>query len=413
MIIIGWEEVDYERYLGFFGVQPGPNAQAAAVRLYQQSIVSILAGLLGMIFCISATSFFVPRMLERGSADISFSKPVSRVRLLLARYFAGILFVTLLALFLVGGTYLGLTLRSGYHDPGFLWSGLTLVYLFAILHSVSTMIGVITRSTVAAILVTILFFWFNGCIQQGWITYEYIQQKEVASALRGVEDLPPGLVIDVEDGPENEKQAEASEFFRKLFFALKVLHYIGPKTTDAGFISTKFLAAIRTDELLDEQGKLTVEAVPAGFERTSDNQVNLAETPGTWTYSLDGRELGRVELSRRSRTPPGQERRLSGRRAARAYVEELAPDALLSVPVEDSGGVDRTLATFLHWKERGPEGTRARQRVFFTFGDWLFELDATFDPEAVDDTEPTAETRAFIKEFKFARDVESLGQNEW
>jgi len=419
VVFFGWSELRYDQFFSFFGQAPGQNFQVAAIHMIQKVIVSVLAGLLGMIFCISATSFFIPRMLERGSADIAFSKPLSRLRLLLARYFSGVLFVTLLASFLIGGIYLGVLVGSGYNDPGFLWSAVTLVYLFAILHAVSTMIGVLTRSTVASILVTIMFFWFNGCIQQNWILYEYVQQKEIAEVLRGVEDLPPGIVPELPDeegGEDDSEEKESSEFIKALVRTLKLLHYTGPKTTDASYISSKLLAVLRVDVLTDEEGRLTIEEIPSGysFAESTRTEVDLDEQPVTWALERNGEERGRVELRRRPRAWPALDgRRVSSRRAAKAFIAELDSARIDGETSEGTGAVDRTLAIFVEWTEGAPEGPRVHQAAFFTFGDWLYQLEAAFDPELVEDEDPGHQLRAFVSGFKLARDEEFLGQDEW
>src|SRR5262249_37527543 len=161
-ILYGLSSIKYEDMLKFLhrgGDRPIEldgrmlaEMQAAYIQGIQSLLVEKLTGEWGLCLCLAATSFFMPRMLEKGAADILFSNAVSRARLMLSRYFAGLLFVGLLAALLVVGLYLAFLVTSGYNDTGFLWGALTLVYLFALLHAFSICVGVLTRSSVAAIL---------------------------------------------------------------------------------------------------------------------------------------------------------------------------------------------------------------------------------------------------------------------
>src|SRR5258706_5286091 len=189
VILYGVKTVPWEDIGWLVG---GLRNHALIVQRYQDIVVGGLAGTIGILFAIAATAFFVPRMLEKGAADVVFSRPVSRHVLLLARYCAGVLFVAILSTALVLGMHIGLLLVSGTSDPAFLWSVATIVYVYTLVHSVSLLMGVLTRSSVAAILMTILFFSFNGCIHQSWIGSEYYrEQQRLEQEEKAKEGAPP------------------------------------------------------------------------------------------------------------------------------------------------------------------------------------------------------------------------------
>ena len=91
-------------------------------------------------------------MIEKGAADVLFHKPLGRLTFYLSRYFAGLFFVGLLATLMAVGMYAGFLLVSGYHDPGILLAAPLLTYLFGLIYAVAMWVGVVTRSTVAAML---------------------------------------------------------------------------------------------------------------------------------------------------------------------------------------------------------------------------------------------------------------------
>jgi ABC-type transport system involved in multi-copper enzyme maturation permease subunit len=88
---------------------------------------------------------------------------VPRWRLFVFKYFGGLTFVALNALVLVGGTWLGISIGTGFVQWGYLLTGVTLVLLFAIVYSVSALAAVLFRSYVLSIVLSIVLpvgFWF-------------------------------------------------------------------------------------------------------------------------------------------------------------------------------------------------------------------------------------------------------------
>jgi ABC-type transport system involved in multi-copper enzyme maturation permease subunit len=198
---------------------PGPsgNLHLGLIEFIETTIADHLAGTIGLFLCLTATAFFMPRMLEKGTADVIFSKPISRLVLMLSRYAAGLIFVSLLAVGLVGGMHLGFSLVSGHSLPGFLWTIPTLVYTFAIMHAVSVMAGILTRSSVAAILLTMFFLMANGCVHFAW------EVKQVATDAEASGELGRQMDIDADDVPEP---------LRWIGGVLDAAHYAMPKLAD-------------------------------------------------------------------------------------------------------------------------------------------------------------------------------------
>lgn len=241
-ILFGWREYFYDEVFDFFGMPlpiGGPAQQQAAITFVQNLFVDYLAGSLGLIFCVGATAFFVPQLLERGFADSFFSKPVSRWRLLLSRYVASIFFIAILATFLVVGMHLGLQVASDFSDPGFLWSALTLVYTFALLSSFTVLFGTLTRSTTAALLLTLVAFGVTSGVHNGWILLWYTQNSPIQA--------------EIERAREEGRVGETADVFeRVLSRTLSTAHHVLPKTTDAKYITAKLRDRLVSER--DEEG---------------------------------------------------------------------------------------------------------------------------------------------------------------
>ena len=128
------------------------------ITLIQLGLAQNFVGFLGLLIAVIICAGFVPNMLQKGTLDLVLARPISREKLLLAKYLGGLWYVLLLTTFVVGGCWLGFVVGSGYSNPAFLSSIPALFGAFAVLHSVSTLMGVATRSTGVAAL-TALGVW--------------------------------------------------------------------------------------------------------------------------------------------------------------------------------------------------------------------------------------------------------------
>ena len=385
-LIFGWKHFEYDEFYGAFGMHV-PHVKDVHVSLIQGAqslIVQGLAGTAGILFCIAATAFFVPRMLERGAADTIFTKPISRPVLLSARYLAGLLFVGTLSFLLVLGIHAGLLLVSGYSDPGFLWSALTLVYVYALVQTVSVLIGVLTRSSVAAILGTLLFFSFNGCIHKIWTAKEW----GVSANAERVEGTPTPTA-----GIEGAK--EEKPFLVVLERLLDGMHYALPKTRDADVLVKKLRTVVtgKSIVLQDEGGNLIVDQDPKGFTRSDPSgSLDLLRTSAVWTSKTKDGPPDRISVSRRSRiverpragAKPDEKPRSSkqsSNQAATAFASSLeGQSGVVGEPNRKMASGHRSSWEVVRWSFQGSDGPRAREHAFLAVDDWMYEVDADFRP---------------------------------
>lgn len=145
------------------GVQ---RAEVTKLIINVQSGLAVLVFTGGIFLSLFATGNFVPQMLERGTVDLLISKPLSRSKLLLAKYLGCLLIIALNVLYLVVGVWLVLSLKTGFWNAGFLYSALTMVGVFAILYCPVTLLGVTTRSPSVAIMVTYMIVFLSPLFAQ-------------------------------------------------------------------------------------------------------------------------------------------------------------------------------------------------------------------------------------------------------
>ncbi len=140
-----------------------------------------LGSWIAILVSVVITSFFIPNMLHKGTVDMLLVKPTRRWILLLYKYVGGLVFVLVATAFGMAGMVIVLGLRSGVWGFEALLLVPTLVFFFAILYSISTLVGVTTRNTIASILLTILAWGIFFAIghQESQIT----KQREKEEAL--------------------------------------------------------------------------------------------------------------------------------------------------------------------------------------------------------------------------------------
>jgi ABC-type transport system involved in multi-copper enzyme maturation permease subunit len=110
---------------------------------------------------IFATAHLVPRMQEKGTVDLYLARPVSRVRLLLSRYVAGLILAGSNVIYLMGSIWLIVAWKTGVMNPRFLLAGSIIFLLIAVLLAFAFLVGVVTSSTAVSIMATYGIFFFG------------------------------------------------------------------------------------------------------------------------------------------------------------------------------------------------------------------------------------------------------------
>ena len=188
---------------------------------YLISFGSWIAVLLGIVI----TSFFIPNMLRKGTVDLLLAKPISRWLLLTYKYLGGLAFIFLTTTYAIGGIWLVLGLRSGLWANGALLVIPTLTFFFAILYAVSTFIGVVTRSVVTCIMLTIgAYATFAGIGLGHWVV-------ELVELMEKEEDRM------TEEMGRPEKPAEKRWTGHWALTTVNVIYAISPRTEDLNDIN--------------------------------------------------------------------------------------------------------------------------------------------------------------------------------
>ncbi len=124
--------------------------------LFSNLGISLWLTWVAMILALVSTAGIIPDMIEGGAIESILSKPIGRVRLFLTKYATGLLFVGLQVAVFSLGSFLVFGIRAGMWEPRLFLAVPIVVIFFSYLYCICALIGLISRSTITALLVTML-----------------------------------------------------------------------------------------------------------------------------------------------------------------------------------------------------------------------------------------------------------------
>ena len=122
---------------------------------FEKMVLSI-----GLMIAIIVTANMIPDMFEPGSLNLLLSKPISRWGLLISKFVGGCVFIGLCAAYLFIGLWIWMGLGMGIWDRAMLLSIPLYIIVFAIYFSVSAVVGLLWRSPIVSVILTLLFWAF-------------------------------------------------------------------------------------------------------------------------------------------------------------------------------------------------------------------------------------------------------------
>jgi ABC-type transport system involved in multi-copper enzyme maturation permease subunit len=167
--------------------------------------VSLWLTWLATILALVSTAGIFPDLINSGSITMLISKPIGRLRLFVLQYLAGLLFVTLQVTVFSLASFLVIGLRGGAWEPGLFMAVPLVVCFFSYLFAACVLVGVATRSTLAALLLTLLFWFFVfavGTAENTLLLFRTMNEEGVS--LQEMQTPPP------ESGEEPGARAEPS-----------------------------------------------------------------------------------------------------------------------------------------------------------------------------------------------------------
>jgi ABC-type transport system involved in multi-copper enzyme maturation permease subunit len=138
-----------------------------------------------VILGIVSTAGIFPDLVASGSIDLILSKPLGRVRLFVTKYVLGLLFVFLQVTAFTTACFLVIGLRGSAWLPQLFLAVPIVTAFFSFLFCVTVLTGILSRSTIASIIVTLLvwFVLFIGGTADAALGSFAVQSERRAAAL--------------------------------------------------------------------------------------------------------------------------------------------------------------------------------------------------------------------------------------
>jgi ABC-type transport system involved in multi-copper enzyme maturation permease subunit len=155
LTILHWE-------LGSFGGVLTSDLISPA-QFYKLAFINLGVGIWltwgAVILALVSTAGLVPDMISSGAIETTLSKPISRTRLLLSKFAGGLLFGSLQVAVFSLASFLVIGIRGGSWEPAVFLAIPLVVLVNSYLLCVCFLAGLLTRSTITAPIITLLF-WF-------------------------------------------------------------------------------------------------------------------------------------------------------------------------------------------------------------------------------------------------------------
>jgi len=246
-----------------------PNTHGVSAAVFHKSLftslgLSLWLSWIAAILALISTAGIFPELMAGGSIDLVLCKPIGRVRLFLTQYASGLLFVLLQVLVFCVAGFLVIGFRGGAWEVGLFVAVPLVVCFFSYLFAVCVFWGLVTRSTVAAILLTLLVWfliWGLHTAESATLLIEVSTKQKIARVERGIQFLQtradaleqgrtesapggdPSLLRDRADGLR-EMRASDLESLETLRTVHKVLYGVKtflPKTTETVALTERLL----------------------------------------------------------------------------------------------------------------------------------------------------------------------------
>lgn len=129
-----------------------------------QSVEKMVAGVhagianflysIGMCLAVFASAGLISAVFEPGRIELLLSKPVSRYHILLGRYIGNVLVVACNLFYLVLAIWIIFGVKTQVWHSGFLFAGLSTLFVFCVLLTVSLLVAVLWESAAVSIIAT-------------------------------------------------------------------------------------------------------------------------------------------------------------------------------------------------------------------------------------------------------------------
>ena len=136
------------------GGEDAPPLTLSRVVIVVESVVAGVAYWIGILLALFASASLFPDLQSDGRVELLLSKPIGRLNVLFGHMLGVWSAIGLLAVYLLGGVWVIMSLKTGVWNPRFLLSLLLVVGMFAVMYAAVMLMGVWTESTALGLIVS-------------------------------------------------------------------------------------------------------------------------------------------------------------------------------------------------------------------------------------------------------------------
>ncbi|MCC6661235.1 MAG: hypothetical protein IT437_10155 [Phycisphaerales bacterium] len=179
------------------------NTRVIAASVLYRYVFTLIAipfwlGWGAMILAIVSTAGMIPDFVAGGAVELTLAKPIGRVRLILTKFAAAMLFAALQVTVFAAACFVVIGTRGHTWDPSVFLAVPLIVLVFSYLYSACFLLGIVTRSTIASMLLTMLA-WFLifgvSTTEQVFLSLRAgneLRRERLATLITGLEAQQPG-----------------------------------------------------------------------------------------------------------------------------------------------------------------------------------------------------------------------------
>jgi ABC-type transport system involved in multi-copper enzyme maturation permease subunit len=233
-------------------------ARGLYLGIYSNFLVTIWLAWVATILALISTCSIFPEFVSEGSIELSLSKPITRIRLFMMKYLLSMLFVMLQVSIFCLGIFLCVGLRLGEWN-WMIFVAIPIVSLFySYLFAVTVLVGMMTKSGIASLLVTGVFWMtlFSVSVSEGALTaIVTTEEVQLERYQEGIDKQQKQLEEIVSKSPEDFRIEKREARIEKMKVAnkdsIEFLDKIKPWQTRISWTLTLLPKTSQTIGLLD------------------------------------------------------------------------------------------------------------------------------------------------------------------
>lgn len=217
-------------------VKGTPFSKVFYLLIFTNFVIPHWLGFLAVLLSILTSCSVFPELMKEGSIETVLSKPVSRWKIFLVKYAGMLGFMAVPLTLFCFIVFLAMGIRVGVWKFEVFWAVPLLTFVYSILYSFAVCVGVWTRSTLFALLATLLLW--------GLCFVVHLAETAFYSPIRNAEG---GLVQEGLSIEETGVKQDVSEVYLRNYNILRKSTLILPKPRKITLLTKRFL--IFDDEL--------------------------------------------------------------------------------------------------------------------------------------------------------------------